>query len=239
MTSTTVAPRVAVRGVTQAFGERVVLAGLDLEVAPGELVVLLGRSGSGKSTLLRLIAGLDEPRDGEVRADGSTAFAFQEARLLPWRRVRANVLLGLRGGSASSRRALADAALDEVRLSHRSEAWPATLSGGEAQRASLARALVREPQVLLLDEPFGALDALTRLTMQELVLDLWQRHGLSIVMVTHDVGEAVRLADRILVLEDGRLAHERIVDVPRPRHASDARLIDVERDLLARLGVEH
>lgn len=229
---------VTLQQVTQAFGEHNVLDGVDLNVAQGEFVVLLGASGSGKSTLLRIISQLDQPRSGQVHVIGSIGYAFQEARLLPWNRVRSNVLFGLpTGGNKDERIKAAEAALEEVQLSHRAHAWPSTLSGGEAQRASLARALVREPDVLLLDEPFGALDALTRITMQELVLNLWLRHGFSVVMVTHDVTEAVRLADRIVLLENGTLAAEHVVDVERPRSSDNPDLIALEERLLDRLGV--
>jgi len=232
-------PRVVARGVTQAFDGKPVLHDLDLEVAAGEFVVLIGHSGSGKSTLLRLIAGLDTPTSGEIAVTGTTSLGFQEARLLPWDKVKDNVLFGLRtGGSRSERDEVARRALREVKLEHRADAWPGTLSGGEAQRASLARALVREPDLLLLDEPFGALDALTRLEMQALVIDLWQRHRPSVVLVTHDVGEAVRLADRVLLLDQGRIATEVRIDKPRPRTEFDVDLIGLERDLIRRLGVE-
>jgi len=232
-------PRVVARGVTQAFGGKPVLHDLDIEVAAGEFVVLIGHSGSGKSTLLRLIAGLDAPTSGEITVTGTTSLGFQEARLLPWDKVKDNVLFGLRGaGSRAERDAVARRALREVKLEHRADAWPGTLSGGEAQRASLARALVREPDLLLLDEPFGALDALTRLEMQALVIDLWERHRPSIVLVTHDVGEAVRLADRVLLLDHGRIATEVRIDKPRPRTQLDPDLIEIERDLVRRLGVE-
>ncbi|MFT4269233.1 MAG: ABC transporter ATP-binding protein [Xenophilus sp.] len=231
--------RIRLRKITQSFGEVVVLDGLDLDVAEGEFIVLLGRSGSGKSTLLRLIAGLDKATAGQAHVDGKVAFAFQEARLFPWWRVHRNVLFGHPvPGTRGERREAALTALREVNLGHRADAWPVTLSGGEAQRAALARALIREPQVLLLDEPFGALDALTRLEMQRLVIDLWQRHRPSVVMVTHDVGEAVRLADRVLLLENGHFVEEVRIDAPRPRHLDDTVLTRLERDLTRRLGVE-
>ncbi|MBX6768519.1 MAG: ABC transporter ATP-binding protein [Actinomadura rubrobrunea] len=207
-------PRVVrVRGLTKRFGERTVLDGVDLDIARGEFVALLGRSGSGKSTLLRALAGLDDATGGELSVDGTVAVAFQEPRLVPWKRVRANVALGLR---VPDPRAAADKALAEVGLTERGGAWPLTLSGGEAQRASLARALVREPDLLLLDEPFSALDALTRITMHRLVLDLWERHRPGILLVTHDVDEALLLADRVLVLDGGRIAHESRVGLDRP-----------------------
>ena len=162
-----------VRGLTRDFGDRRVLDGLDLDIAPGEFVAMLGVSGTGKSTLLRALAGLDRDVTGEIDVPGTVAVAFQEPRLLPWRRVLANVALGLR---VPEPEAVARSALAEVGLTDRAQAWPLTLSGGEAQRAALARALVREPGLLLLDEPFSALDALTRIAMHRLVLRLWQRH---------------------------------------------------------------
>ncbi|MEU4537743.1 ABC transporter ATP-binding protein [Streptosporangium sp. NPDC023825] len=232
--SRTAAPVAAVRGLTRAFGERRVLDGIDLEIGRGEFVALLGRSGSGKSTLLRVLAGLDPGAEGGVEVGGTVAVAFQEPRLVPWRRVLANVALGLR---APDPRAAALAALEEVGLGGLRDAWPLTLSGGEAQRVSLARALVREPGLLLLDEPFSALDALTRITIHRLVLDLWARHRPGILLVTHDVDEAMLLADRVLVLDGGAIAHESGVELPRPRHRDHPDLIALRSTLLDRLGV--
>jgi sulfonate transport system ATP-binding protein len=231
---------VGVRGLTKRFGERTVLSGLDIEIAPGEFVALLGRSGSGKSTLLRVLAGLDSAVDGEVAVRGTVSVAFQQPRLLPWRRVWRNVVLGLHidGRHRGADRELAGHALAEVQLASLADAWPRTLSGGEAQRLSLARALVREPDLLLLDEPFGALDALTRIAMHELVVDLWQRHRPSVLLVTHDVDEALLLADRVLVLDGGRIAGEHVLTNPRPRRPADH--IDVRTQVLNGLGVtEH
>ncbi len=225
-------PVAEVRGLTKRFGDRTVLDGLDLTVEHGEFVALLGRSGSGKSTLLRVLAGLDGDVEGRVDVRGTVSVAFQQPRLLPWRKVWRNVVLGLRqNGVAKSRnRVLAEKALAEVQLAAHAEDWPLTLSGGEAQRVSLARALVREPGLLLLDEPFGALDALTRISMHRLVLDLWRRHRPGVLLVTHDVDEALRLADRVLVLDGGR-----IVAGHRPRDAADHD--DLRRRVLADLGV--
>ena len=186
---------------------------MDLDIAPGEFVAMLGVSGTGKSTLLRALAGLDREVTGELTVPGTVAVAFQEPRLLPWRRVLANVGLGLR---AQDPAAAARRALDEVGLTDRAGAWPLTLSGGEAQRAALARALVREPSLLLLDEPFSALDALTRIAMHRLVLRLWERHRPAVLLVTHDVDEALILADRVLVLASGRIVFSGPVEVPRP-----------------------
>ena len=222
-----------ITGLTKRFGDRVVLSEVDLEIERGEFVALLGRSGSGKSTLLRILAGLDPAVEGEVSVEGAVSIAFQQPRLLPWRRVWRNVVLGLPGRGRD--RDLAGRALDEVHLASHADAWPRTLSGGEAQRVSLARALVREPDLLLLDEPFGALDALTRLAMQRLVEDLWREHRPGILLVTHDVDEALLLADRVLVLGDGHLLAEHTLDHPRPRKLGDH--LDVRAEVLAALGV--
>ena len=221
-------------GLTRAFGERRILDDLDLEIAPGEFVALIGRSGSGKSTLLRALAGLDRDLAGELTVNGTVAVAFQEPRLLPWKRVWANVCLGLR---ADDPRSVADAALAEVDLTERAGAWPLTLSGGEAQRASLARALVREPTLLLLDEPFSALDALTRIAMHRLVLRLWAHHGPAVLLVTHDVDEAIGLADRVLVLSGGQIGLSCRVEAPRPRDRDQPVLVELRNRLLAELGV--
>jgi sulfonate transport system ATP-binding protein len=229
---------VRVRGLTKRFGPRTVLDGLDLDLAAGEFVALLGRSGSGKSTLLKILAGLDSIVDGDCTVDGTVSVAFQQPRLLPWRKVWRNVVLGLRWDDRRADRITATKALDEVKLSDHADAWPRTLSGGEAQRVSLARALVREPDLLLLDEPFAALDALTRLAMHRLVEDLWQLHRPAVLLVTHDVDEALLLADRVLVLDDGRITHEHALGHGRPRRPADH--IEVRTSVLADLGVtEH
>jgi sulfonate transport system ATP-binding protein len=225
---------VQVRGLVRRFGDRAVLHGLDLDIPRGEFVALLGASGCGKSTLLRVLADLDPVIEGSVQVARRRAVAFQAPRLLPWQRVWRNVVAGLDGPRT---RARADRALDEVGLRHRGGAWPRDLSGGEAQRASLARALVRAPELLLLDEPFAALDALTRLKAQALVAELWQRHRQAVLLVTHDVDEALLLADRILVMADGRIAHEVVVDLPRPRSAGQPALAALRARLLGWLGV--
>lgn len=225
---------VRIGGLTRRFGENTVLDRLDIDIAPGEFVALLGRSGSGKSTLLRTLAGLDPVQQGEVAAPSRVAVVFQDPRLLPWKRVWRNVALGLDDADPKAR---ALAALREVELAHRVDAWPLTLSGGEAQRAGLARALVRAPELLLLDEPFAALDALTRLRMQELVSRLWQAHTPAVLLVTHDVDEAVLLADRALVLDRGRIAAEYRIDMPRPRRAGSAGFAEIRTMLLEALGV--
>ena len=234
VTATAETPTVRLNGFTRRFGDNVVIDGLDLTIAPGEFVALLGASGSGKTTLLRTLAGLDPAGGQDVTTPDARAVVFQDARLLPWRRVWRNVALGLKGDDV---RARAEAALKEVGLGHRLDAWPATLSGGEAQRTALARALVREPALLLLDEPFAALDALTRLKMHDLVLSLWREHRPAVLLVTHDVDEAVALANRVLVLDKGKIAAEERITLERPRHP-DARFHAVRRRLLARLGVE-
>ena len=227
-------PAARVRGLSRAFGGRVVLDGVDLDIAPGEFVAMLGVSGTGKSTLLRALAGLDREVTGELSVPGTVAVAFQEPRLLPWRRVLANVALGLRVPDAD---AVAGRALEEVGLTERADAWPLTLSGGEAQRAALARALVREPSLLLLDEPFSALDALTRIAMHRLVLRLWERHRPAVLLVTHDVDEALILADRVLVLASGRIVFSGPVEVPRPRDRDNPGLTSLRHRLLTELGV--
>ena len=224
---------VRVRNLSLSFGELLLLRGLDLDIAPGEFVALLGRSGSGKTTLLRVLAGLEGRAQGSVQVPSPRAVVFQEPRLLPWKRVSENVAIGL----DKDARGLARAALNEVGLEHRAGAWPLTLSGGEAQRVGLARALVREPRLLLLDEPFASIDALTRLKMHELVLALWQAHGPSVLLVTHDVDEALLLADRAVVIEGGRIVAQIAVAAPRPRDPSSPHFSAQRRELLALLGV--
>ncbi|MGI5176887.1 ABC transporter ATP-binding protein [Dactylosporangium sp. CA-152071] len=225
---------VTATGVRRAFGDTVVLDGVDINIAAGEVVALLGGSGSGKSTLLRILAGLDGEATGDVSTTGATAVVFQEHRLLPWKRVAANVALGVRGPSLRER---VDAALEEVGLADRRDAWPAELSGGQAQRVAFARALVREPDLLLLDEPFGALDALTRLRMQTLFGRLRATHGFAALFVTHDVDEALLLADRVLVLDGGRIAEDRPVPLPRPRAVDTPGFGASRRSLLDLLNV--
>jgi sulfonate transport system ATP-binding protein len=226
---------VLVRNARRAFDRRVVLDGAELSIAPGEFVALLGASGSGKSTLLRAVAGLDRGATGQFDVPDRRAIVFQEHRLMPWERVWRNVTLGLSGPGLRER---AERALAEVGLSERAHAWPRTLSGGESQRVALARALVRTPDLLLLDEPFGALDALTRLKAQALVAKLWLEHRPAVLLVTHDVEEALLLADRALLLRDGRIAEEFVVDVPRPRVIDNPRLLTLRRALLHGLGVD-
>jgi sulfonate transport system ATP-binding protein len=225
---------VRLRAGTRSFGDVTVLADVDLDIAPGEFVGVLGRSGSGKTTLLRGLAGLDRGLRGELRTGRAPAVVFQDPRLLPWRTVLDNVELGLRGTAPRERAA---AAIEEVGLAGREHAWPRQLSGGQRQRVALARALVREPDLLLLDEPFSALDALTRVSAQALVSELWERHRPAVLFVTHDVEEALLLSDRVLLLEDGRLAYDEPFPLRRPRRRDDPDLIARRGALLSRLGV--
>jgi sulfonate transport system ATP-binding protein len=223
------------RHVNKWYGDHHVLIDVSMRVDRGEIVALIGRSGSGKSTVLRVLAGLSTDHTGDRAVDGPPALAFQEPRLFPWRNVRTNVGYGLTRSRMPKTEALerADRALADVGLADRAAAWPLTLSGGQAQRVSLARALVAEPELLLLDEPFGALDALTRLSMRGLLLDLWREHGFGVLLVTHDVDEAVALADRVLVLEAGAVIHTLDIDEPRETvHAEQYRA-----ELLDKLGV--
>ncbi|MGH6654646.1 MAG: ABC transporter ATP-binding protein [Actinocrinis sp.] len=232
-------PAVRMSTLTRSFGERTVLDAVDLDIAPGQFVALLGHSGSGKSTLLRALAGLDHgvAGSGELRVPRRVSVAFHDSRLLPWRRVLDNIVLGAPAGARDA----ADrgrAALAEVGLAGRERAWPSELSGGEAQRAALARSLVREPELLLADEPFGALDALTRIRMHTLLRELCERHRPTVLLVTHDVDEAIVLADRVLVLERGRLGLDLAVDLPHPRSYRDPRMAGYRERLLAALGVK-
>lgn len=228
---------VHVRGLSRQFGENTILHGVDLDIAQGEFVALLGKSGSGKSTFLRALAGIDHEVKGTGRLDtpDNLSVVFQDARLLPWRNVIQNVTLGLSGGAAqdAGKRALA-----EVGLAGREDAWPVQLSGGEQQRVALARSLVRDPALLVADEPFGALDALTRLKMHDLLRELCARHQPAVLLVTHDVDEAISLADRILVLDHSRFVEDLTVDLPAPRDHGTKRFAEIRNHLLARLGVE-
>lgn len=225
---------VSIRHFTRRFGDTTVLRNLNLDIAPGEFVALLGHSGSGKSTLLRALAGLDTVEEGHIDRPSAVSVVFQEHRLLPWKNVADNVTLGLDGKGWNAQ---AEAILTEVGLGHRPKAWPVTLSGGEAQRAALARALIREPKLLMLDEPFAALDALTRLRMQKLVLDLWMKHHCAVLLVTHDVDEALALADRALVLERGEISAEVDIPLARPRRHADPAFEALRERLLHALGV--
>jgi sulfonate transport system ATP-binding protein len=218
---------VVARGVSRSFSGRDVLRGVDLSIGSNEFVALLGRSGTGKSTLLRILGGLDPDYEGEALVPERRAVVFQESRLIPWQRVLANVVLGLRAGAQG-----------EVGLSDHAHDWPLTLSGGEAQRVALARAFVREPQLMLLDEPFGALDALTRIRMHVLLQDLCVRHRPAVLLVTHDVDEAILLADRAVVLVDGQIALDLPIELDRPRDRGHPGFVQMRNRLLLELGVK-
>src|ERR1700759_3417167 len=230
-----------IRGLRKSFGDNAVLRGIDLHIPSGQFVAIVGRSGCGKSTLLRLIAGLEKPDAGtitfgeEARREDIRVM-FQEPRLLPWSRVLGNVEVGL-----GSDRGLADAkaraaqALVEVGLDSKRDQWPSALSGGQKQRVALARALVSQPRVLAFDEPLGALDALTRISMQQLLERVWRDQGFTAILVTHDVAEAVALADRVLVIEDGRIAQDLDVAINRPRERGASDLAALEGTILREL----
>jgi sulfonate transport system ATP-binding protein len=237
---------VTVRDLQKDFDGHSVIDGLDLHIPAGQFTAVVGRSGCGKSTLLRLILGLETPSGGRIgleapegtsrRSAPPKRIMFQDPRLLPWARVVDNVAVGLTGlGSKGERRERALAALAEVGLADKAGQWPATLSGGQRQRVALARALVSGPGLLALDEPLGALDALTRIGMQGLIERIWQQQGFTALLVTHDVAEAVALADRILVIDAGRIALDLRVDVPRPRRRGDPDLAALEGRILEHL----
>ncbi|GAB7389030.1 aliphatic sulfonates ABC transporter ATP-binding protein [Bacillaceae bacterium] len=222
-----------IRGVKKDFGSHHVLCGIDLEIQPGEFVAIIGRSGCGKSTLLRLIAGLEVPTSGEIVVNGEAVrglnpearIMFQDSRLLPWKRVIDNVAIGLKKGDWLK----AELALKQVGLHDRSKEWPSVLSGGQKQRVALARALASKPRLLLLDEPLGALDALTRIEMQRLIERLWLEQKFTALLITHDVEEAVAMADRVVLIENGKIAMDLSVTFPRPRqrgHAAFAALVE-------------
>jgi len=226
-----------------------VLEDVSLTIKPGEFVALLGPSGCGKSTLLRLVAGLENPKSGILREDDlrikgphpSRVVVFQDPTLFPWRSVWDNVALGLEAqGILKSQRQRVDSALDLVGLSAFRKAYPHQLSGGMAQRVALARALVNDPKILILDEPLGKLDSLTRITMQAEIVSLWQRKGLTALLVTHDVEEALFLANRVIVLSDrpARVKADILVDRPYPRHRGDPYLADLRKQILGLLGLD-
>ncbi|MDR1461793.1 MAG: ATP-binding cassette domain-containing protein [Azoarcus sp.] len=233
---------VRLEAVQRRFGERIVIDNLTTRFAAGEFITVVGRSGCGKSTLLRLLAGLDAAQGGQLYADGrplkeaigDVRIMYQDARLLPWRSVVNNVALGLTG-KRDIVRALALEALSQVGLADRADEWPENLSGGQRQRVALARALVHRPRLLLLDEPLGALDALTRIEMHRLIERIWREHRFTAVLVTHDVSEAVVLADRILLIEDGQVALDQMVELARPRARGDAAFAQLEGQVLDRL----
>ncbi len=235
MTTTADAPAVVVGGVTKSFGDRQVLSGLDLTIEHGQFIALLGASGSGKTTLLRVLLGLEGTTEGDVQVPAARTTVFQEPRLVASMKVWRNVVIGQ--PRAERTRQAAEAALSEVGLAAHADAWPGTLSGGEAQRVALARALVRQPRLLLLDEPFAALDALTRLRMQALVAELCAKHHPGVLLVTHDVEEAVLLADRVLVLKQGSISLDLAIDLPRPRRVGGPAFDELRNRFMAELGV--
>jgi sulfonate transport system ATP-binding protein len=255
---------VSIKSVSIALGGRTVLENFDVEIAAGEFVAIVGRSGCGKSTLLRSVVGLETPQSGTItlgevaeselarselagsevarsevaRAEVPRAnnkpdvrVMFQDSRLLPWRRILPNVMLGLEPTLIPHARKV----LAQVGLAERANDWPATLSGGQRQRVALARALVHDPNLLLLDEPLGSLDALTRIEMQQLIEDVWCSRGFTAMLVTHDVGEAISLADRVILIEAGRVALDEVVNIPRPRTRGSARFAALEERILGRV----
>jgi sulfonate transport system ATP-binding protein len=231
-------------GKTYPNGVRA-LESVNVEVKPGELLAIVGGSGCGKSTLLRAVSGLDTPSHGRVVLDGVTitspqekiGIIFQEPRLLPWLTVAQNVGFGLENRPRAERRSRVAEALARVGLSEKANVWPRELSGGQAQRVAIARALVPRPEVLLLDEPFSALDAFTRTDLQDHLLDLWSDLRPTLVLVTHDVEEAIVLADRILVMRPrpGMIFDEIVDDLPRPRDRQSAAFDHIKRRVLAAL----
>ncbi|MDK1704502.1 aliphatic sulfonates ABC transporter ATP-binding protein [Serratia rubidaea] len=230
---------VTLESIAKRYGNRTVLDNLQLRITSGQFVAVVGRSGCGKSTLLRLLAGLENASSGALLSGSAplssvkedTRLMFQDARLLPWKKVIDNVGLGLRGNwRDAARQALAAVGLEE-----RADEWPAALSGGQKQRVALARALIHRPRLLLLDEPLGALDALTRIDMQGLIENLWQQHGFTVLLVTHDVSEAIALADRVILIEQGRIGLDMAIDLPRPRRKGSARLAELEAQILERV----
>jgi sulfonate transport system ATP-binding protein len=231
-----------VRDLRKSFGAQEVLRGIDLHIPAGQFVAIVGRSGCGKSTLLRLLLGLDQPSGGAFWFGNDAArpaqrdavrVMFQEPRLLPWASVLSNVEVGLGAKRKSAdARARAVATLHEVGLEDRRDEWPSVLSGGQRQRVALARALVSRPRFLAFDEPLGALDALTRISMQKLLERVWLDQRFTAVMVTHDVAEAVTLADRVLMIENGTIARDITVDLPRPRERGSAAVAKLEGDIL-------
>ncbi|HWZ41000.1 MAG TPA: ATP-binding cassette domain-containing protein [Bradyrhizobium sp.] len=230
-----------IQDLRKSYGDNAVLRGIDLHIPAGQFVAIVGRSGCGKSTLLRLIAGLERADAGTIHFGEATRaedirVMFQEPRLLPWARVLANVEVGLgRDRHSADAQPRAGQALVEVGLDSKRGEWPASLSGGQKQRVALARALVSHPRVLAFDEPLGALDALTRISMQRLLERVWLDQGFTAILVTHDVTEAVALADRVLIIEGGRIAHDVNVDIHRPRQRGAADLAALEGTILGEL----
>jgi sulfonate transport system ATP-binding protein len=230
---------VRIKNVSIAFAGRTVLENFDVEIAAGEFVAIVGRSGCGKSTLLRSVVGLETPQTGTIilgdiaehNHQPDVRVMFQDSRLLPWRRILPNVMLGLEPALVPQARKV----LAQVGLAERANDWPATLSGGQRQRVALARALVHDPNLLLLDEPLGSLDALTRIEMQQLIEDVWRSRGFTAMLVTHDVAEAISLADRVILIEGGRVALDEVVNLTRPRTRGTVRFAALEERILGRV----
>ncbi|WP_069264031.1 ABC transporter ATP-binding protein [Paraburkholderia nodosa] len=222
-------------GIRKRYGENLVLDNVDLTVRKGECVALVGPSGTGKTTLLRVLAGLESASGGRADVSQSTSVVFQEPRLIQALRVGKNVLLDDAGLPDAQQRARA--ALQDVGLDDKLESWPVSLSGGQAQRVAVARALYRSPELMLLDEPFSALDAFTRRSMQSLVLKLWAKYAFGLVIVTHDLDEALVLADRIVILARGRICHETRVDLARERDVTSPEFNALKRDLLRQFSL--
>lgn len=232
-------PYLLLNGVKKEYGSRTVLDGIDFVAAPGEFLSIVGKSGCGKSTLLRLIAGLEGIDQGSIFIKGNelkglnthARIMFQDGRLLPWKSVLKNIGIGLDGEWEDK----AVHALRNVGLEDRSGDWPSKLSGGQKQRVALARALVHEPDILLLDEPLGALDALTRIEMQDLIERIWREKGFTAILVTHDVEEAVAIADRVILIETGEIVMNRIIDLPRPRQRTSRAFQNHVEEILERI----
>ncbi|NRG44785.1 ATP-binding cassette domain-containing protein [Bacillus sp. CRN 9] len=224
---------------SKSFGEKNVLKKINLTIEKGQFVAIIGKSGSGKSTLLRLVADLENLTSGELlfnhiplkESKVNITMMYQDSRLLPWKKIIDNVGLGLDGQWKDK----AAGVLDSVGLLGYKDEWPSTLSGGQKQRVALARALIHEPSLLMLDEPLSALDAFTRLEMQNLIEEIWQNNGFTALLVTHDVREAIRLADRIVLIEEGQIAMDIVIDAPRPRHFSENNLALLEEQVLERI----
>ncbi|MGN7286830.1 ATP-binding cassette domain-containing protein [Shouchella clausii] len=223
----------------KTFGDQNVIKDITLTIEAGQFVAIVGKSGSGKSTLLRLVAGLEQPSSGALLFNGATlkksqasiTMMYQDSRLLPWKKVIDNVGLGLKGNWQQK----GESVLHAVGLSAFANEWPSTLSGGQQQRVALARALIREPDLLMLDEPLSALDALTRSEMQDLIETIWQENQFTALLVTHDVREAVKLADRIILIEEGVIALDVENPLSRPRDVTNKQLIELEKQVTSRI----
>jgi sulfonate transport system ATP-binding protein len=239
MTAEMKKPHLHLKNLKKSYSNRVVLDGINLKIYQGEFIAIVGKSGCGKSTLLRLIAGLENNDEGIIEINGTTLkglnesarIMFQDGRLLPWKRVLENVGVGLTGDW----RTMALDALRDVGLQEREKDWPSKLSGGQKQRVALARGLVHKPEILLLDEPLGALDALTRLEMQELIQSIWEKERITTVLVTHDVEEAVALADRVILIEDGQIVLNKSINLQRPRQRTQQAYANYVDEILSRI----